>query len=269
MRVMYLKVLMMLLGVIFLPSLAVGEDKITADDIIERASLANYYAGDDGTAKIAMKITDRAGRVRTRELTMLRLDIEDGGEQRFYVYFREPSDLTGMVFMVDKKIGADDDRWLYVPAVDMVKRVAAKDKRSSFVGSHFTYEDVSGRDTSDDTHELVGIETLNDREAYLIKNTPKDVASVEFSYYTAYIDKENFLALKAEYYDKAGRLYRTVTAEEVSVIDGVPTVTKGRVSEVDGGETTVEFTDVRYDVGLSESIFTERYLRRPPRKWLK
>ncbi len=253
-------------AIFFLPGIS---HALTADEIINKANLAYYYAGDDGKARVKMTITDRAGRKRTRELTMLRLDIEEGGKQKFYVYFHKPVDVEGMIFMVWKNVDREDDRWLYIPAIDLVKRIAARDKRSSFAGSHFTYEDVSGRSTGDDVHELIREDKLGDRPVYVIKNTPKDSNLVEFSYYIVYVDKENFLPIKGEYFDKSGRLYKIMTVEEIKSIQGIPTVTKAKAVDVDGGETVVEFKEVRYNVGLKEDIFSERYLRRPPRRWIR
>ncbi|MEE9613770.1 MAG: outer membrane lipoprotein-sorting protein [Thermodesulfobacteriota bacterium] len=249
-----------------------GASALTPDEIIEKASLVYYYGGDDGTASVKMTITDRAGRVRVREVTMLRRDVEDGGAQKYYVYFRKPPDVAGMVFMVWKNIGKGDDRWLYLPAIDLVKRVAAKDKRSSFAGSHFTYEDVSGRAPGDDTHEFIvggGEEEFDGRPVFIIKNTPKDADAVEFSYYVTRIDRESFMPLKAEYFDRGGKPYKTMVVEEVQDVQGIPTVVRARAVEEGRGETLIEFTDVGYNIGLKEKLFTERYLRKPPRKWIK
>jgi len=240
---------------------------MTADEIVERSNLAYYYAGDDGRANLFMRITDRRGRVRTKEMTLLRKDIKDGGRQKFYVYFRKPSDVSRMVFMVWKQVKGDDDRWLYIPAIDLVKRIASSDKRSSFAGGVFTYEDVSGRRTSDDTHELLDEDKLNGKPVYVVKNTPKDKGEVEFSYYIARIDKKTFLPVKGDYYDKSGKLYRTIVVDKIGLVDGIPTVLKATAEDLDKGlKTTIEFSDVAYNVGIKERIFRERYLRRPPKE---
>jgi hypothetical protein len=232
-------------------------------EICARAKKVSYYAGDDGRAVIKMTITDSQGRARIREFVMLRLDVADGGEQKFYVYFKKPGDVRKMVFMVHKYLDKDDDRWLYLPALDLVKRIAASDERTSFVGSHFVYEDVSGRGIDEDVHEL--IETTDSH--FILKNTPKDPGEVEFSYYHIWIDRKTFMPMKGEYYDKEGRKYRLVEALEVQEIQGFPTVTKARVRDlINGGETVNEFTRIQYNIGLDDKIFTERYLRRPPRE---
>jgi len=240
---------------------------LTADEIMEKANRAYYYAGDDGAASLKMTITDSRGRVRLREMKLLRKDIEEGGRQKFYVYFNEPSDVRRMVFMVWKQTEGDDDRWLYLPAIDLVKRIASSDKRSSFAGGVFTYEDVSGRRMTDDTHELVGEEKLGDKPVYVIKNVPKDAGEVEFASYIVRIDKLTFLPVRGDYYDSSGRLYRTIEVLETGVVDGIPTTLKAQAKDLDRGlTTTVEFSDVRYNIGLDESIFQERYLRKPPKE---
>lgn len=239
---------------------------IGIDEIVKKANLAAYYAGQDGSSDVKMTITDSQGRQRTREFRILRLNLEAGGKQKFYVYFQKPADVAKMVFMVWKNVGADDDRWLYMPALDLVRRIAASDKRSSFVGSHFVYEDVSGRGINEDTHELV--ETTAD--TYKLKNTPKDPKGTEFAYYFIWIQKSNFLPIKAEYYDNLGKMIRSIEALEIKDVEGYPTVIRSLAKDIQrGGETKMEFSNSHYNIGLTEDIFEERYLRMAPAKWIK
>lgn len=254
---------------------AAAEEKTpTADEIVSRTNYVAYYQGKDGRAQVAMAITDKQGRSRSREFAILRRDQQDAdakdetflGEQKFYVYFHRPADVNKMVFMVHKHLDRDDDRWLYMPALDLVKRIAASDKRTSFVGSDFFYEDVSGRRMTDDTHELA--ETTDNY--YVLKNTPKDPAGVEFASFKMWIHRTKFIPVKTEYYDKQGQKYREYTALKVEDIQGFPTVTKAQMKDFRTGSTTVlEYTKVEYDVGLADDLFTERYLRTPPRDQLK
>jgi outer membrane lipoprotein-sorting protein len=240
-------------------------EKITdVQTIVNKANLMAYYQGEDGKAKVSMTITDKKGQTRQREFIILRKDVEDGGDQKYYVYFLKPADVRKMVFMVHKyaDIKKEDDRWLYLPALDLVKRIAASDKRTSFVGSDFLYEDVSGRNLAEDTHEL--IETTD--KCYIVKNVPKEPDSVEFSYFNVSIDRKTFIPMKMEFYDKQNKLYRIIESQKVETIQGFPTVVKSIVSDLKtGSKTEMEFTDVQYNIGLQD-IFTERYLRRPPRE---
>ena len=239
--------------------------ELSVDEIINKANIAAYYAGDDGRADVAMVITDKNGQERTREFTILRRNIEASGDQKFYVYFTRPADVRKMVFMVWKNVGKDDDRWLYMASLDLVKRIAASDKRTSFVGSDFVYEDVSGRSLEEDEHTLV-----EQKDGYYkIHNIPKNPKNVEFTHYDIWINAQTFLPEKAEYY-KGEALFRTVSAEKVEVIDGFPTVSESKVENLETGSTTVNtFSNIKYNIGIPDDIFTERYLRRAPKDWLK
>lgn len=272
-----------------------AEDKIpTVEKIVREANRVAYYQGKDGRAKVSMTITDRQGRKRLKEFTILRWDQppkkenqeapqparseEEAtakvdkycGDQKFYVYFTAPADVKKMVFMVWKHLDKDDDRWLYLPALDLVKRIAATDKRTSFVGSDFLYEDVSGRNIDDDVHEL--IETTEDY--YVLKNTPKAPKTVEFDYYKMWTHRKSFVTVKVEYYQKKEgqkhEKYRVYEAQKVERIQGYFTVTKSRMSDLRTKSNTVlQYSDVKYDLDLPEEIFTERYLKRAPRKYLR
>jgi hypothetical protein len=243
-------------------------ERITdVETIVNKANIMAYYQGQDGKAKVKMTITDKKGQTRLREFIILRKDISDGGDQKYYVYFLKPADVRKMVFMVHKHadINKDDDRWLYLPGLDLVKRIAASDKRTSFVGSDFLYEDVSGRSLDEDTHQL--IETTD--EYYVVKNVPKESDSVEFSYFNVSIDRRTFVPMKMDFYDKNGKLYRVIESQKVEIIQEFPTVVKSVVSDLNtGGKTEMEFTDVQYNIDLQD-IFTERYLRRPPREAIR
>lgn len=243
---------------------AASAAELTADQIIDKANLVAYYAGKDGKAKVKMTIVDKNGGERVREFVILRLNEKEGGDQKFYVYFTAPADVRKMAYLVWKNVAEnkDDDRWLWLPAMNLVKRIAPGDKRTSFVGSDFVYEDVSGRSTKMDKHELISSEG----DSYQIRNTPKE-SGVKFKYYDVWIDKKTFMPMKAEYFDANGKKYRTVEATKVETIQGHPTVMESKVTDLErGGHTVNAFSDVKYDVGLKSRIFTERFLRRPPRE---
>lgn len=236
-----------------------------AKEIVNKASQAVYYQAQDGRSKVTMSIVDSLGRERTREMVILRKNDQDS-KQKYYVYFEKPNDVKGMTYLVWKNIGTDDDRWLYLPALDLVRRVASSDKRSSFVGSNFAYEDISGRSPEEDVHELLPFEG----DVYKIKSIPKNPESVEFSYFETLINKGNGIPVKAEYYDKNGDKYKIIELLEVQDIGGFPTVIKMKAKDLNsGGETISEFSDIEYNVGIEDDIFSERYLRRPPREFIK
>jgi len=235
--------------------------------IVTKANIVAYYQGDDGKAKVKMTITNKQGQRRQREFVILRKDVKDGGDQNYFVYFQRPPDVRRMTYLVHKHadVNKDDDRWLYMPALDVVNRIAAGDKRTSFVGSDFLYEDVSGRSLDEDSHEL--IETTD--AAFVVRNVPKKPETVEFSYYTVSIDRKTFVPMKMEFFDKTGKLYRVIESTKVETIEDFPTVTQSVVQDLKtGSKTEMEFSDVEYNLKLKD-VFRERYLRRPPREAMR
>jgi hypothetical protein len=93
---------------------------------------------------------------------------------------------------------------------------------------------------------------------------------VEFASYQTSIDRETFLPMKIEYSNASGDVYRRVEVLQVENIEGYPTVTLSRVTDITGGgQTDMQFRYIDYDLGLDDAVFTERSLRNPPRQWLQ
>jgi hypothetical protein len=257
-----LRIFCLVIMITLLASINLSASEFTADEIIAKANQAAYYEGKDGRSAVKMTISDARGGTRQRAFTILRMN-SDGDNQKFYVYFTAPADVRKMAYLVWKNVGGDDDRWLWLPALNLKKRIAPGDKRTSFVGSDFLYEDVSGRSQHEDNHELLEVTDQH----YLIKHVPKDPGSVEFAWYQTWIDRQTFLPMRAEYYDDSGERYREVEALKMETVQGHPTVMVAEARDLRSGTTTRnEFSKVEYDLGLKEQVFTERFLRRPPRE---
>jgi outer membrane lipoprotein-sorting protein len=242
----------------------------TADETMKKSQAVFLYAGKDFKARVLMKLVSKGGQERVREMAMLRKNYGAmGGEQKYFMYFYQPADVKDMTFMVHKHPGRDADRWLFVPAISMVRRIAARDKSSSFVGSDFTYEDISGRNLEDDAHTAIKEEKLGAKDCVVIKSEPK-AGDVDYSYKLSWIDKASFLPLKEEYYDKRGELARVFIADEVKDVKGVPTIMKRTMKNLQSGHLTeVTFLKADYNVGVEDSLFTERYLKQPPKRMIE
>ena len=261
---------MMVLGIFGSASASAVEEDIAS--IIAKSEKAAYYAGGDGKSMARMIIVDSQGRKQMRQFTILRKDVLDNegtetGDQKMLVFFSRPTEVKGTVFRVEKRtnINTDDDRWLYLPALDLVKRIAAGDKRTSFVGSHFFYEDVSGRAVSEDNFTMQNTADTH----YVLRATPKNVGSVEFSHYIVEIDKQTYLPTLINFF-KGDDNYRRVEAVSVETVQGYPTVVRSKVSDLaSGGYTLMEFRGIQYDIALPDSVFSERSLRVPPREFVE
>ncbi len=268
--------LSVLLSGLMAATISVDAMAATPEEIIKQSQQAFYYAGDDAKGTMTMALIDRGGGKRIRVMLMLRRNKADSRDQKYFIYFKEPGDVRRLTFMIWKYPAREDDRWIYVPAVDLIRRIAAEDKFSSFVGSDFSYEDVSGRDVAEDTHTLIREEKLGDRDTFVIQSIPKGAAA--FTKKILWIDKQNFLPLKEEYYDAQKELWRIYTAdnvENIAVGKGknrriYPTVMKRTMKNVKTGHRTeVTVNSVTYNLNLKDKDFSERRMRRPPRAWIR
>lgn len=249
-------------------TVAPSSAQLTAEEIVTRQQQAFQYAAGDFRAEVSMRLVDKDGNERRRKLTMLRLDTSGEASQKYYMYFHEPADVRATAFLVWKYPDKDDDRWLFIPAIKLVTRVAAKDAQSSFVGSDFSYEDISGRDVAADTHTLVREETRDEKNCYVVESLP--VTSSAFARKIAWIDTATFLPIREEYYDVQNQLAKVFTADEVAEVAGHPTVMRRTMTDVKREHLTeVVFENVGYDSGLDETLFSERYLQKPPAQWIQ
>ena len=93
---------------------------------------------------------------------------------------------------------------------------------------------------------------------------------MEFGHFTMWIHRASFVVVRSVYYDRKGKAYRQYDARKVQTIQGYPTVTHSRMADLrDGSYSDLEYTDVKYDAGLPEALFAERFLKRTPYTYLK
>jgi outer membrane lipoprotein-sorting protein len=233
-----------------------------AADLVKKELAAFYYSGKDMSARVSMRLINAQGSVRERNMTMLRMNKGDTGDQRYLMVFDTPADVKGMSFLIAKFAKGDDDRWMYLPALKAIKRIAADDKKSSFVGSDFTYEDVSGRDIDEERHSYVRADQVGGRAVHVIESRP--VGAADYAMRTVWVDAERFLPLREGYADAQGKPLRSFSADKVEQIGGRWTITaRSMKNHQTGHRTEVLFKDVQYDLGLSDAIFTERNMKNP------
>src|SRR5918993_5826576 len=141
--------------------------------------------GRDSRAELRMRLHDRQGRVRERALTLLTMRGAKASGDRTLIRFTYPNDIRNTGFLVWEHPGADDERFLYLPALGRVRRIAGEEKQESFVGSDLSYEDIGGRDVEDYTYAFAkenATWTARDgskHDAWLLESRAKD-ANADF-----------------------------------------------------------------------------------------
>ena len=255
------------------PVRAAKETGLTAYAIMERMNAAFYYAGRDMKARVRLELVDRTHRELLRVMMLLRRNETEGRDQKYLIYFQEPGDVRRTSCMVWKYAGKEDDRWIYVRAVDRVRHIIAPEQ-TSFVGSDFTREDLAGRNYGADSDSLVREDRLKGRPCYVVRSLPLD--NPGYARRLTWVDQGNFLPLRIEYLDSKNVPIRLFTADSVEVIRSgtirgreYPTVTRRTMTDLRSGHRTeMTFTEVAYDLGLTDGDFSERRMRQEPALWV-
>lgn len=238
-------------------------EELTGREIIERSQ--HLERVDDLEAVIKMEII-KDGSIREREMIM-RAYYGDDGTERSLIRFTAPADVQGSGFLNIVHADGEEESWIYLPAVGRERRIISQERGESFMGSDFTYEDIS--QTIDDyEYELLDRTEIQGREVFKIKYRPVTqelVENVEFSHQIAYIDVNEFYVLKVEYFDAAGEKIRLLTGENVKQIGEnlyQPTILTMENLKT-GRKTVLTYKEIAVNVGFSADDFSRRQLTRP------
>ena len=212
----------------------------------------------DMSALLTMTLIDSKGRERTRSLKQLSADY--GSTEKKIMQFQSPADVRGTSFMnwSYAETGKSDDQWIYLPALKRVKRISSDGRGDSFMGSDFSYDDLAERHPDEDSHTILGSETVNGEECWVIESVPKDKA-YSYSRVVSWVSKNKLLGFRRDFYDKGEKLLKTLSIHKAEEISGFIMITHTEMHNVQKNHrTTMEFTSMELDKGIQESSFTER-----------
>lgn len=159
-----------------------------------------------------MILRDKYGNERPRYIRNRTREQENDGDKTI-VIFDNPGDVKGTAFLsFTHKIGPDD-QWLYLPALKKVKRISSNNKAGSFMNSEFAFEDISSQEVEKYTYVYLREDEVEGIAVHVVESDPVDPKS-GYSKLHNYIDAERYIPLKVEFYDRGGRMKKTLVIEE-------------------------------------------------------
>jgi len=222
--------------------------------------------GRDSRGEMRMRLYDRQGRVRERVLSIASLRGSGETGDRILVRFTYPNDIRGTSFLVWEHPDSDDERFLFLPALGRVRRIAGQEKQESFVGSDLSYEDIGGRDVADYTYVFAAenaVWTAADGSkvpAWALESRAKD-AGAEFPRSVSLILKDRFVSVHADIFNRRNERAKTFDVTRLERVDGIWTALDLVVAnERDKTRTELTTTKIDYNVGLKEEDFSRRQL---------
>lgn len=216
---------------------------------------------EDASSDMIMTLINANKQKRERKMKMIVLE-QDHGDKSL-MEFISPADVKGTKFLNYQHIDKDDDQWLYLPALKRVKRIASKNKSGSFMGSEFSYEDLSSFDV--DKYSYKGdakIGTLDGVKMYTGERTPKTKSS-GYTKEVSWIDAKEFLARKVEYYDRKHELLKTAYFQDYKKISGIWRIGKIVMKNHQNDKQTIlVWKNETVKNGLKEKNFHKRVLKK-------
>ena len=229
--------------------------------------------GDNIITNMQMQLIDKNGHKRVRDMKTFSKDI--GEDEKKLIFFLSPSDVKNTAFLTfDYKDDAkDDDQWLYLPALNKTKRIPASDKDSSFMGSDFSYSDMTEPVLSDYTFKILKESSIKRKtgkvKVWLVESTPKTQETIDETGYTksiAYVRQDNYMLVRAKFYLKKANRVKYMDVKKIEKIDGIDVATITTMITKQGKRTLHKTiliqSDVKMNQDLKEDMFTTRTIEK-------
>ena len=215
----------------------------------------------DSKVDLLMTLTNKKGKTRTSSLRSIN---KDDGEKQI-IWFLSPADDKGVSFLKIEHDDRDDEMRIWLPAFKKIRRISAKKRSDSFMGSDMSYEDLSSRQLDEFNFFLKGQEIYDGISCHLLESIPKEHIRTEYTRHVTWVDSTHLIPLKEESYDKSGKLLKEKYFS-YTIIKEYQILTKVHVSNIQKNHsTTLNFENIELNTGLGDDLFHERYLKRLPK----
>ena len=225
--------------------------ELTALEILQKSD-AIGMAPQDKHSLSTMILIDKDGDQKERKSEIFERNKED----LRLVRFLSPADQKGISFLNLP----DDKMYLYLPAFRKIRTIASHVKNESFAGTDFSYDDMSASGFAED-YDPALLETTE--EFYVLELTPKPESEKDYSKLITWVRKDNFFAVKMEYYDRGGNLWKVMEQRQIEKRGEYWVALEVELTDLKTNHRTNVVTDsIEMDTDMSDDIFTQRNLKR-------
>jgi hypothetical protein len=181
---------------------------------LELFSLADQRASNyvDLTVDLEMVLRGRRGSENRRQLTIKQLEIPADGD-KFLVTFSAPKAIKGTALLSYSHKNKPDDQWLYLPAIKRVKKIASRNRSGPFLGSEFSFEDLSIQEIEKYRYRYIKDAVLENQACFVVERIPVDDTS-GYKRHLVWLDEKELNVLRIEYFDKADELLKVLSVSD-------------------------------------------------------
>ena len=244
-------------------------EELGAREIMERVDARDD--GDYSSQDLEMVLIDKRGKQRVRLLRSYSRDV--GEDEQGIMFFLSPADVedTGFLTYDYDDPTRDDDQWLYLPALSRTKRIASSDKSGSFMGSDFSYADMSDRPLDDYEYKLMGESEVDGHAVWQIESIPITDREKDETGYTKqiqFVRQDNYVVVRSVAWVKKGKRLKYFDVKTLEQIDGIWTPTEMHMTTRKGKQTLhktiLTSKNVKFGQDLPDDLFTVRQLEKGP-----
>lgn len=245
-------------------------ESLSAFQIMEKVDAVDD--GDFSELDMEMVLIDKRGKQRKRMLHTFGKDAgENGKDSQSIMFFLSPADVknTGFLSYDYDDPNKDDDQWLYLPALKKTKRIASSDKSSSFMGTDFTYADMSKRDISLYDYKLLKEDDVKGQKVWVIEaiaTTEKELKETGYTKSVLFVRQDNFIVSRSVHWVKKGKKLKYMDVKNLEKIDGIwmateieMTLKKGKKTQ---HKTLLRMSNVKFNQSFADDLFSIRSLEK-------
>lgn len=157
--------------------------------------------GKDATSALTMTLTEKGRAPRVRKIIIYRLDGK-AGEVATLIRFTEPADIEGTGLLTLDLADGDSNQWIYLPAMERVRRIDSNRKGGRFVNSDYYYEDLRDRKVNMDAHRIIGRETVGGVACEVLESVPVKPANSVYTKRISWIDPATVIPMRVDFFEK-------------------------------------------------------------------
>lgn len=251
-----------ILAALLLPMTLLAADDPSVKGLqIATKSYQSARGWKDYSVQLQMDIQLANGQATKKYLNLKNLENKNGDFS--LVVFEKPADVQGTSLLTHAHLDKPNDQWLYLPEMRRKKRISSDSRNSSFMGSEFTYDDMTFNDLNKYSYKLLKEEKCEFGECFVVEQIPKDKDS-SYSKLIVWYDKSTYRIGKTDYYDVKNDLLKQMDRTKYSKPNNKTWfATEMKMTNVQTKKaTTLSFSDFKFNNNYTEKDFSSDQLGR-------
>lgn len=235
--------------------------RASADGLALAQRVYDRPDGKDVTSVVTMTLSQEGNRPRVRNMLVFRADGAAGAVSTL-IRFTAPADIQGTGLLTLDAADGSTNQWIYLPAMQRVRRVDSSRQGGRFVNSDYYFEDLKDRKPGADTHRIIGREKLGDTVCEVLESVPQPADNSVYLKRLSWIDPRSLLPLRMDFFERqSDQPSKRLVVAQREQVQGYWTVMDSTLSDLQTGhQTRLQVERVLYDRRLPASLFTSRAL---------